>query len=143
MFPWTTAGSDIEGYFCSADYLAVLYNISLEEAEEWRNIAAKAVHKARDNFFTKRSVINRLIWPDGGSPASVDLWTQQMGPSPATVKGKKLLGQIKVIAVKKGHSDEPLNSFSIPDGFTVAPELKEILQKAVSSIRPQKDPATA
>lgn len=143
VYPWTTVGSDIEGYFCTADYLAALYKISVEEAEEWRATAAKAVSKARDNFFTKRSVINRLIWPDGGSPASGDLWAQQMGPSPATVKGKKLLAQIKVVAVKKGHSDEPLNSFSIPDSFTVAPDLKEILQKAVSSIRPQKDPATA
>ncbi|WP_235389921.1 ATP-dependent nuclease [Pseudomonas oryzihabitans] len=134
VYPWTTVGSDIEGYFCSADYLAALYGISLVEAERWRVDASKAVSKAKDTFSSKRQVINRLIWPDGGSPETGDLWTQQAGPSPTTVKGKKLLAQIKVVATKSGHSDSPLNTFTIPNGFTVAPDLKIILEKAIAKI---------
>lgn len=132
VYPWTTEGSDIEGYFCSAAYLAALYKIPVEEAERWREAASKAVTKARDAFIKKRLVINRLIWPDGGSPEANDLWTQQGGPSPATVKGKKLLGQIKVVATKNGYNANLLNTFTIPEGFTVAPDLKQILEKAIA-----------
>ncbi len=132
VYPWTTAGSDIEGYFCSADYLVSLYGISLEEAEQWRKTASKAVSKARADFVSKRQVINRLIWPDGGSPATDGLWILGAGPSPTTVKGKKLLAQIKVVATKNGYSDKLLNTFTIPEGFTVAPDLKLILERALA-----------
>lgn len=127
-------GSDIEGYFCSADYLAALYGISVQEAESWRETASKAVTGAKDAFITKRQVINRLIWPNGGSPETNVLWVQLAGPSPATVKGKKLLGQIKVLATKNGYDENLLNTFTIPESFTIAPDLKEILEKAIAKV---------
>lgn len=54
------------------------------------------------------------------------------GPSPRTVKGKKLLAQIKVVATQNGYSDKLLNTFTIPEGFTVAPDLKLILERALA-----------
>ena len=132
VYPWVTAGSDVEGYFCSADYLAALYKITLEEAEQWRDLASKAVTKAPSDFKSKRQLINKIMWPDGGSPATEDLWAQGAGPSPSTVKGKKLLGQLKVIATKNGHSEKLLTAYTIPEGFTVAPDLKIILERALA-----------
>ncbi|NHN68227.1 AAA family ATPase [Pseudomonas fluorescens] len=134
VYPWTTVGSDIEGYFCSAAYLAALYGISVEEAERWRETASKAVSGAKDTFIKKRQGINRLIWPNGGSPESNALWAQLAGPSPATVNGKKLLGQVKVVATQNGYDQNLLNTFTIPEGFTIAPDLKEILEKAIAKV---------
>ncbi len=132
VYPWVTAGSDVEGYFCSADYLAALYKITLEEAEQWRDLASKAVTKALADFKSKRQLINKVMWADGGSPATEDLWAQGAGPSPSTVKGKKLLGQLKVVATQKGHSEKLLTAYTIPEGFTVAPDLKIILERALA-----------
>ncbi|MEJ6008134.1 ATP-binding protein [Paucibacter sp. AS339] len=133
VFPWVTTDSDIEAYFCQATYLAALYGVSVEVAEEWRQEAAKKVTKARDTFLEKRKNVVRSVWPNGGSPDAEAMWQAASGPSPSTVKGKKLLAALKTV-VKSGRYDEALlNSFAIPKDYTVAPELKALIETAIAS----------
>ena len=133
VFPWVTAESDIEAYFCQSDYLSALYGVSLEIAENWRVDAAKKVGKARETFLEKRKNVVRVVWPNGGSPDAEEIWKAAGGPSPSTVKGKKLLASLKTVIKAAGFDDSRLNSFAIPTGYTVAPELKALIETAISS----------
>ena len=133
VYPWVTAGSDLEGYFCSAKYLAALYDVSEEISEGWRCQAAQNISGARDHFLQKRKKIVYALWPDGGSPDAVGLWDAAGGKSPATVKGKKLHKALKQIVKGDGKNDRLLDAFTIPDGFVVAEDLKVLLEAALQS----------
>lgn len=133
VFPWVTTGSDIEAYFCQADYLSALYGVSVEVAETWRQDAAKKVSKARDIFLEKRKNVVRVVWPNGGSPDAEAMWQEAGGPSPSTVKGKKLLASLKSVVKAAKLDDSLLNSLVIPSGYTVAPELKTLIETAIAS----------
>lgn len=127
-FPWVTAGSDVEAYFCAANYLAALYGVSVETAEEWRSAAAAKVSKAKETFLDKRKLVNRELYPYGGTPNSVTLWDDAGGATPMTVKGKKLLGQLKVVLKEAGRDEKLLNSYRIPAGVEVASDLRVLLE---------------
>jgi len=131
VFPWVTAGSDMEGYFCTAPYLAALYDVSLEEAEDWRNEAARDVGKAHDTFLSKRQAIVRAVWPNGGSPDAEAMWSAAGGKAPSTVKGKDLHALLKVVAKKRGKDDKLLNAFTIPAHYIVAEDLKTTIEAAL------------
>lgn len=133
VFPWVTAESDIEAYFCQSGYLSTLYSVSVEMAENWRQEAAKKVSKARDTFLEKRKNVVRVVWPNGGSPDAEAMWEAAGGPSPSTVKGKKLLASLKMVIKAAGFDDSRLNCFAIPTDYTVAPELKALIETAISS----------
>ena len=131
VFPWVTAGSDMEGYFCTAPYLAALYGISLGEAEDWRRSAAQNVGDARNTFLSKRKAIVRAVWPNGGSPDAEAMWEVAGGRGPTTVKGKKLLAQLKVVVKQCGHNEKLLDTYAIPKNYVVASDLKATLEAAL------------
>lgn len=133
VYPWVTAGSDLEGYFCSAKYLAALFDVTEEVAEVWRNEAAETITKARDHFLEKRKKIVQALWPNGGSPDAKALWDDAGGQKPVTVKGKKLHKALKQIVKKAGKDNKLLDAYTIPDGFVVAEDLKVILEAALQS----------
>lgn len=139
VFPWVTTDSDIEAYFCQADYLSQLYGVAVEVAENWRHAAAKKVSKAHDTFLEKRKNVVRVVWPNGGSPDAEEMWAAADGPSPGTVKGKKLHAALKTVIKANGHDDGLLNSFAIPSGYTAAPELKALIETAIASDSAHKD----
>ena len=132
-FTWVTAGPDIEAYFCQADYLSALYSVSPEVAENWRQDAAQKVTKAHDTLLEKRKNVVRALWPNGVSPDAEAMWIDAGGISPATVKGKRLHAALKPVIKKAGLDDALLHSSTIPIGYTVAPELKALIEEAVAS----------
>lgn len=138
VFLWVTSGPDIEAYFCDANYLCALYSVPIEVAEEWRQQAAKKVTKARDTFLEKRKNVVRAVWPNGGSPDAEEMWEAAGGPSPTTVKGKKLHAALKTVIKSAGLDDGPLNAFAIPTGYIVAPELKALIEEATASDAPEE-----
>jgi ABC-type cobalamin/Fe3+-siderophores transport system ATPase subunit len=109
VFPWVTAGSDIEAYFCQTDYLCALYGVGPEEAEKWRQEGAEKVNKARDTFLAKRQNVVRIVWPNGGSPDAEAMWAEAGGVSPATVKGKRLHAALKTVVKAAARDDALLN----------------------------------
>jgi hypothetical protein len=113
--------------------LVSLYGITEGEAEQWRIEAAGTIGKAHDTFLEKRKSIVRVIWPNGGSPEAEQLWSDAGGKSPTTVKGKLLHSALKVIAKEKGKDDKLLDSFTIPPGFEMAPDLKNVIEAVVAA----------
>ena len=61
------------------------------------------------------------------------MWTEAGGISPATVKGKRLHAALKTVIKAAGLNDTLLNAFAIPSGHIVAPELKALIEEAISS----------
>jgi hypothetical protein len=53
--------------------------------------------KARETFFEKCKLVNRDLYPDGGSPSSDELRKEASEAGLETVKGKKLLAALKGI----------------------------------------------
>jgi ABC-type cobalamin/Fe3+-siderophores transport system ATPase subunit len=131
VFPWVTAGSDIEYYFCTAEYLSRLYGVDINTAETWRADAASKVSKARDTFLSKRIQINRELYPNGGSPNSNDLWSAAGGPAAGTVKGKKLLAALKTVIKSNGYNEKKLDCYTIPDGITIAEDLHDLIKRVL------------
>lgn len=136
VFPWVTIGSDIEAYFCQADYLCALYGVSQGEADSWRQEAAKKVSKARETFLAKRQNVVRAVWPNGGSPDAEAMWVEAGGISPSTVKGKRLHAQLKTVVKAAGKNDALLNAFEIPPDYTLAPELRAVIEEAIMGVAP-------
>ena len=131
VFPWVTDPADVEGYFCEAPYLMALFKLTQEEADAWRAEAAQSVGKAHDTFLEKRKLIVRAVWPNGGSPDAQKMWDDAGGKAPSTVKGKKLLAALKVVAKANGKDEKLLDAFTIPGGFEVAADLRAIIETAV------------
>ncbi|MEZ0245647.1 MAG: ATP-dependent endonuclease [Methylophilaceae bacterium] len=131
-FTWCTFHVDTEAYFCQPEYLARLYEVSLEQANEWITAAVLNINGARDLFFQKRKVINSLLYRDGGSPSSEALWDPQ-GKNAQTVLGKHLLAALKPIIKTAGKDDKLLHHLEIPLGITLAPDLKAVLETVLSS----------
>lgn len=128
---WITTGSDTESYFCTADYLAALYDVPTVVAQEW---ITKAIENCKDTkkvFFDKRKVINRILYENGGSPASDNLWESLGECSPSTTLGKTLHRALKSVIKAAGHSEKPLDRFTIPSTIMLAPELKTRIEEAL------------
>lgn len=131
VFPWITPGCDVEALFCDEEYLCKLYGINAETAQEWRTAAAAKVSKAKDTFVEKRKVIQRVVYNNmGGGGHADDLW-EAKGQTPETVLGKYLWRQLKTVVKAAGHDDKLLDNFVIPEGFEMAPSLKEVIVKAI------------
>lgn len=131
-FPWVTSGCDVEAYFCIASHLAALYGVTMDVAEGWRTAAAAKVGQAKDTFFSKRKLVNRELYPDGGSPNSDTLWDAAGGAGPNTVKGKKLLAALKEVVKAAGHDDKLLNAYRVSNNHEVAGDLRVLLEACLA-----------
>lgn len=132
---WITEHVDAEGYFCQPSYLAVLFGVSEEISTKWVKEAAFQCAKTKQVFFEKRKVINRLLYEDGGSPASDYLWNEYGEISSKTVLGKTLHKALKPIVKAAGYDDKLLDRFVIPKTIELATELKTILESMLYSGR--------
>ncbi len=131
IYPWITPGCDVEALFCDEAYLCALYGVDPPTAQGWRVAAAEKVSGARDTFFNKRMVIQRVVYNNaGGGKSAEELWDKQ-GKCPETVLGKSLWRQLKTVVKAAGYDASLLHNFFIPEGFEMAPTLKEVLEKAV------------
>ncbi|MBU3639632.1 ATP-dependent endonuclease [Polynucleobacter sp. AP-RePozz3-80-G7] len=126
---WITEYVDVEGYFCQPKYLAALYGITEEIAVAWiKDGVSRCIKDAKNTFYDKRKVINRMLYENGGSPATDELWMGNGETSKNTVLGKTLHKALKVVAKENNFSDKLLDRFTIPENFETAPDLKSILE---------------
>ena len=135
VFPWVTSGCDVEAYFCTAGHLVALYGVPVETAEEWRCCAAEKVSQARETFFAKRKLVNRDLYPDGGSPNSETLWSAAEGAKTETVMGKKLLKALKMVVKDNGRDDRLLNAYTMSADHEVASDLRLVLEACLSPLQ--------
>lgn len=126
---WVSSHVDVEGYFCQPEYLAALYGVERDLAEEWVQQAVTGLTSgARKTFYEKRKVINRVLYEDGGgSPSSEVLWNGLTETPERTVLGKKLHAALKPVVKAHGQDDKLLDRFSVPPQYEMALELKDLL----------------
>lgn len=133
--PWITKFVDVEAYFCQPEYLSALYQIPHSVAAAWIKEAASSINGAKKLFKDKREVVRRMLYPDGGSPNSEEMWAGLGEQTPLTVLGKSLHKALKVIAKKEGRDEHLLSQYVIPDGFEIAEDLHIVLQRAIQKNR--------
>jgi hypothetical protein len=131
VFQWVTIGADVEAYFCTPEYLAQLFEVTLAEATAWRDKAALAVTGAKKKFIDKRVQVNWAIWPQGGSPNADALWSDP-GPLHEKVLGKALVKAIKVEVQNAGKNHLLLDKFSVPIGYEIGADLKVAVEAALA-----------
>lgn len=129
---WITEDADVESYFCHPSYLSALYEVTEERSKDMVQKAIELCEGTEKKFKEKRRVILRLLNEDGGAPASSDLWELGKGTI-ATVHGKALHGQLKVVAKKAGLDEKMLDKLSIPGEVELAPELRVLLETMMDS----------
>jgi hypothetical protein len=122
--PWVTKGSDIEMYFCCPHYIACLYDLPFEKADEILN---NLIDDEYDDFYRefseKRKQINRMYEKTGGSPATDSLssnwhWSKW-------VRGKSLISKVREWARQAGHDEKLIGRTK--DEITVAMDLMKML----------------
>lgn len=136
-FVWITENSDIEGYFCTPEYLSALYGVSLDEASIW---VKRAVDRLRDkekklkkSFISKRiENANRLKSEGEENPEDIatETW-DRLGLSTNTITGKKVHKSLKVVIKQEGEDDKKLNSYLIPDGLFIGEDLKWKIEESL------------
>ena len=132
---WVSTHVDVEGYFCQPEYLVALYGVELDLAREWvQRAVATLESRAEKVFYEKRKVINRVLYENGGSPASEDLWTELKKKPEESVLGKKLHAALKPVVKAAGHDDKLLDRFHIPPQYVMAAELKELLSTLLAGV---------
>lgn len=127
-----TAGSDIEAYFCNAEYVSNLYNIELDRAEKIVSDALSSLTNCKDKYMNKRKQIIQSMYALGGSPNSQDLWNQAGGKSANTVLGKEWHKAIANRAQSDGLNSHLISNFSIPNTFEVASDIKSAIEELLS-----------
>lgn len=127
----TTAGSDVESYFCQPSYLSALYGVSLEIAQKWASDAAANVSGAHKTFLDKRRQIIHDLYEYGGGELAENLWLAAPN-SPTTVIGKSMLSKMKKIVKDSGYDDKLLNRYQMVSGYEMAPDLRALLEEIIA-----------
>lgn len=125
---WITEHVDAEGYFCQTAYLAALYGVDLEIAENWIKMALSRCSKVRDTFYEKRKLICRILYEYGGGDSADDLWEAYGQISKKTVLGKTLHKALKTVLKEDKQDERLVDRFVIPKNFEMANELKNLIE---------------
>jgi hypothetical protein len=72
-----------------------------------------------------------MLYPDGGSPNSEDLWAALGEQTPATVLGMSLHKALKEVVKQTGRDERLLSNYAIPENFEVASDLRVVLESAL------------
>ena len=147
-FLWLTEGSDVEEYFCSPEYLSLLYDIREEQAKSWINDALDIIDRskksrteAKSAFVNKRNHNFQYLKIGNHDQESKrdfqkdteDIW-KNAGVSAETVTGKTLHEYLVVVAGENGKDESLLRSFKIPKRYNrVAEGLKVKIEEAINS----------
>jgi len=124
--PWLTDGSDLEMYFCEAEYVAAALEIDVAAAQAMIETAIQnSEEKFKQTFARKRGEINKKLYEKtGGSPVTDDLWANL--PVQQRVRGKDLLSALREQARAAGYDEKRLGRPA--NGFVCAKSLIQVLE---------------
>lgn len=130
---WVTQESDAEAYFCTPSYLSALYAIPHADASRWVEEAINSCSDRERVFKEKRRLINRMLYEDGGSPYTDNLWKSDTRTPAQNTLGKSLHKALKTVAKKNNYDDKMLDRFFIPPGHELASELRLSIEKLLAT----------
>ena len=93
---WLPTESDVEAYFCQADFLEVFLGCTQQQALEYvADVLTQHTTPLRDQFNSQRAAHNTEIYKAGGSPTNDVVW-ESFQPRPLKgAKGKFVYKQLK------------------------------------------------
>lgn len=128
---WFPEQSDIESYFCSAEFIQNLTGIGLIQGQEYvdRVLARNSV-PARQQFDSQRQAHNQELYAQGGSPANEEVWEQLQNRSLKGYKGKFVFNQLKnTVPANQFSENEVLNcDLHIELAETLRQEIEQLLE---------------
>ena len=86
---------DTESYLVTASHISRVTGLDLKEAEDLRlKVIKENIEELRDKYRNKRRAAIRKYYPDGGGPATSELWPDDEDPTEEKIYGKLLLQKI-------------------------------------------------
>lgn len=93
---WLPAGSDVEAYFCSPEFIELFLQCPAAEASgHVEAVLAGQSVPIRDQFNKQRAAHNEELHKQGGSPTNEAVWNSAQTKALKGAKGKFVLGQLK------------------------------------------------
>ncbi|WP_150297680.1 ATP-dependent nuclease [Salipiger aestuarii] len=134
---WITRGSDVEAYWCCPKTLATLLEVDEAKAEKIINKACDIRDsKDADKVFRnkRKEIYNRIPAYKSGDADQVGADTARAELQAADrcniYVGKELVGSIREVCSGEGHKGGSRICKDIPEGVTLADDLKTILENA-------------
>ncbi|WP_129127023.1 ATP-dependent nuclease [Geomonas oryzae] len=93
---WFPDLSDVESYFCQAEFIQSFLGCSAADAnEKITNILTRHAQPIREQFNKQRSAHNEELYKAGGSPTNEDVWETFQNRHLKGAKGKYVFNQLK------------------------------------------------
>lgn len=132
---WLTDGSDVEAYWATPPVIAATFEISTEDAREMIDRACDELdaNGAKATFNTKRLDVQKLIKAitngEMDTIGSADARAQLQGEGREKgFVGKDLISAIRNVAAQKGLKGGHGLTKAIPDGCSLASDLKAVIE---------------
>ena len=132
VYTWVTDHVDAEAYFCQPEYLSALFNVAPETSESWLANAISKCNGTRKTFLEKRRAVIKMLYENGGSADSEELWDTLGGISLSTTVGKILHKALKQPIKTDRYDDKLLDRFTVPSGYEIAPTLRVTIEQMLS-----------
>ena len=129
---WFTEQSDIEAYFCTAEFVSDLTGNDLALSQSYiDDILIRFSVPAREQFNKQRQAHNQELYKQGGSPIDDEVWQQFQARSLRGCKGKFVFNKLKD-KVPRGLFNEP-KIISSNIGVELANDLRDELKRLIST----------
>lgn len=129
---WLPAESDVESYFCGADFLELFLGSPRADAEAYvADVLARQQAPIEDQFAKQRAAHNQELHPQGGSPVNADVWRDFQGRPLKGAKGKFVFNQLKNNIPGNRFDMDKVKSF--PLSGQVALDLKHRLEMVLGA----------
>lgn len=129
---WLPAESDVESYFCGADFLELFLGSPRADAEAYvADVLARQQATIQDQFAKQRAAHNQELHPQGGSPINADVWRGFQGRPLKGAKGKFVFNQLKNNIPGNRFDMDKVKSFPLTG--QIALDLKHRLEKVLGA----------
>jgi len=129
---WLPAGSDVEAYFCSAEFIELFLQCPAAEASGYvERVLEKQAVPIREQFNKHRAAHNEELHKQGGSPTNDVVWSSMQQKALKGAKGKFVLGQLKNEIGSQKFSKEKILATKL--NGTVAMDLKHRIEEILAA----------
>lgn len=129
---WFPEQSDIEAYFCSAQFIGHLTGDDLVRCQDYIDrVLQKNSVPAREQFNSQRQAHNQELYAQGGSPPNDEVWQQFQGRPLNGYKGKFVFNQLKNVIPGNAFSESTVVNSNV--NFELANDLRGEIEQLIAA----------
>lgn len=129
---WFPEQSDIEAYFCSAQFIGDLTGNDIARSQAYIDeVLDRNIVPARDQFNSQRQAHNQELYAQGGSPQNEEVWRQFQLRTLKGYKGKYVFRQLKNIIPGRAFSESAVVNCNT--NFEVASDLRSVIEELIAA----------